>query len=84
MGDYCVGREIKIAENIRVLRRQRGYRSARALTEALAEQGYYCSLSLVKNWESGYRQPTLEGLAALCDALEVSADDLIFGDLEAK
>ena len=79
-----MGREIKIAENIRILRRQRGYRSARALTEALAAQGYYCSVSLVKNWEAGYRQPTLEGLAALCDTLNVPADDLLFGDLSAK
>ena len=78
-----MGRKIRIADNIRVLRRQRGY-TARELTKALAEQGYYCSLSLVKNWESGYRQPTLEGLAALCDTLNVSADDLIFADLGAK
>lgn len=76
--------KIKIAKNIRVLRKQQGYKSARALKEALAAQGYYCSVSLVKNWESGYRQPTLEGVAALCATLNVSAHDLIFGDLGAK
>ena len=79
----CV-QEIKITENIRVLRRRQGYKSARALAEALAEQGYYCSVSLVKNWESGYRQPTIEGVAALCDVFGVTADDLLFGDASEK
>ena len=77
-------REIKIAENIRNLRKAQGYRSARALAEALAVRGYYYSVSLVKNWEAGYRQPTIEGIAALCDVLGVPADALLFGDVDKK
>lgn len=71
--------EIKIAEQIRALRKRRGYRSAAALAAALCLSGYDCSASLVKSWEAGVRYPTLPAIRALCDLLEVSADELIFG-----
>lgn len=71
--------EIKIAEQIRALRKRSGYRSAAALAAALCLSGYDCSASLVKSWEAGVRYPTLPAVRALCELLEVSADALIFG-----
>ena len=71
--------EIKIAEQIRALRKRSGYRSAAALAAALCLSGYDCSASLVKSWEAGVRYPTLPAVRALCDLLTVSADELIFG-----
>ena len=73
-------KEIKIAENIRRIRRTRGFQSAWALSVALAQVGYYCSVSIVKSWETGYRRPTLDAVAALCAVLDVTADALIFGE----
>ena len=71
--------DIRIAEQIRVLRKRSGYRSAAALAAALCLSGYDCSASLVKSWEAGVRYPTLPAIRALCDLLEVSADELIVG-----
>ena len=73
-------RKINISENIRRLRRANGFRSARALAAALGQAGYYCSTSIVKSWETDYRRPTLDAIAALCAVLDVTADALIFGE----
>ena len=35
-------------------------------------------VSIVKSWETGYRCPTLDAVAALCAVLGVTADELIF------
>lgn len=70
--------EIDIANNIRRIRRSRGYRSASDLAIALCVSGYDCSVSTVKAWESGTRAPTLPAVAALCQLLDVTADELIF------
>lgn len=76
-------KKIKIAESIRSIRRAQGFQSAWALSVALSQAGYYCSASIVKSWETGYRRPTLDAVAALCAVLGVTADALIFG-VESK
>lgn len=71
-------KEIRIAENIKRIRKERGLSSAKSLCAALCEAGYYCSWSSVKSWESGHRNPTIDAVAALCAVLNVTADELIF------
>lgn len=68
-----------MGSNIREIRRQRGYRSAAALSAALCLSGYDCSPSLVKRWEAGRGYPTVPAIVALCRLLDVTADHLIFG-----
>lgn len=74
--------EINFPENLRKIRQQRGYRTSSDLSGALCAHGYICSDSAVRSWETGYRSPSLQALAALCDLLEVSSDELIFGKLK--
>ena len=73
-------REVKIAENVRQIRKQKGYRSAAELCVGLELAGYDCSASLVKGWEAGVSAPSLLAISALCEVLDVTADQLIFGD----
>lgn len=70
----------QIGRNIRKLRIERGYRSAAELGGAITAWGYSCATSTVKSWEQGYRYPSLCAIIALCMVLEVSADELIFGE----
>jgi transcriptional regulator with XRE-family HTH domain len=72
--------QIAIAENIKKLRKSTGYHSSRALNLALHDVGYFCSDSLIGHWECGDRLPTLDAVAALCEVLNVTADELIFQD----
>lgn len=63
-----------IAENIRALRAQRGMSQAE-LAERIGRKR-----SAVGNYESGVREPDLDTLRALAEALNVSVSELIGGD----
>ena len=65
-----------IAENIRALRAQRGMSQAE-LAERIGRKR-----SAVGNYESGAREPDLDTLRALAEALNVSVAGLIGGDEE--
>lgn len=62
-----------IGDRIRKLRGTKGFRSQQALAEALG-----VSLPTVNRWETGKSAPE-EKLPALCEALGVTAEHLLYG-----
>ncbi len=58
------------------LRKARGF-PQQALADAIA-----LHVNQIKRYESGTAQPTLETLVKLAKALDVTLDDLVFGDAQ--
>ncbi len=63
--------KIRIAENIRTLRKQHSY-TQEQLAEALG-----VTVSAVYKWESGQSLPEVKMLTELCDLFEISVDTLL-------
>lgn len=57
-------------------------RKGRKMTQAMLADKTGSHLSMIRRYESDEVQPTLEVIRNLSSALSVSADALIFGDME--
>lgn len=66
-----------IAANIKALR------SARGLTQDALAQQLHVTRQAVSNWENGKTQPDIETIMKLAQALNVPAEELIYGKKDA-
>lgn len=63
-----------VGTNIKKFREEKGYRQ-----DDLAEQ-LHVTRQAVSNWENGKTQPDLETLQKIAQVLEVSVEELIYGE----
>jgi transcriptional regulator with XRE-family HTH domain len=65
-------------------RRLAALRKARAMTQQTLAAAVGCHVTMVRRYEAGETQPTLEVIRNMARALSVSADALVFEDDERK
>lgn len=70
--------KINLPENLKRIRKEKGYRTTRELANGLYDNGICYAQSTIRSWESGQRQPNLETIAVLCGFLNITADELLF------
>lgn len=64
--------------------RIRELRSARSMTQEQLAQKLHVTRQAVSSWENGKTQPDLDTLARLSEALQVSPEELIYGQTQKK
>lgn len=69
-------REVKFAENLKVLRRKKN------VSQINLAKSIGAGRHAVSNWEHGYIFPNLSYVIDIANKYDVSIDDLVFGEIK--
>ena len=58
------------------------YRKERSLSQDALAERIFVSRQTISNWENDKSYPDVNSLVLLCDAFEISLDQLVKGDVE--